>query len=74
MRTTLSPVGRSGSSRTGEPATRRYGWADFWCSHHQWETGWDAPASEEWSRKEGDELVAWLRREVASFADVVDER
>lgn len=59
---------------SGELATRLYGWAEFWCSHHQWETGWDAPASEEWSRKEGDELVAWLRREVASFADVSDER
>src|SRR5699024_9724307 len=38
---------------SGELATRLYGWAEFWCSHHQWETVWDAPASEEWSRKEG---------------------
>jgi len=53
---------------------RLYAWCDHWRSHHHWETGWDDPASEEKSRRDGDALIEDLRREVAAFAEVIDER
>lgn|SRR5699024_1875993 len=53
---------------------RLLAWAEYWNSHYHWENRWDDPISERTSRLEGDILVAELRKEVADFADVVDER
>ncbi|MCK2200996.1 hypothetical protein [Corynebacterium callunae] len=53
---------------------RVYDWADHWKTHCHWERGWDSPSSKEESKIKGDAIVRDLRAEVATFADVIDER
>lgn len=49
-------------------------WYRFWEEHFDPFGGWDAPENEQISQHRGDEMVARLRSETASFAEVRDER
>jgi hypothetical protein len=45
-------------------------WNDFWTEHFDPFKGWDAAANEAKWIADGRKVAAWLRREVAEFADV----
>ena len=45
-------------------------WNDFWTEHFDPFEGWDAAANETKWIADGRKVAAWLRREVAEFADV----
>ena len=49
-------------------------WYDFWEEHFDPFGGWDTAENRELSRVRGDEMVARLRSETASVAEVRDER
>lgn len=46
-------------------------WAQFWLTHFHHDEGWDSPARAESWRREGDQVVALLRRELSGTADVL---
>ena len=45
-------------------------WQEGWETHFHHDRGWDSDESRERWRRDGRSVVARLRREVASFADV----
>jgi hypothetical protein len=55
-------------------AQRIEAWMDYWRAHHHWEHGWDSQQAEDQSWIEGSALIAEIRTQVSSFANVLDER
>lgn len=47
---------------------------EFWQEHFHYETGWDSPEHLARWKAQTDQALAVLRREVATIAEVVDER
>jgi hypothetical protein len=59
---------------SAELESRMRTWHDFWEIHHHWERGWDSGENEILSWKEGSGMIAQLREEVGSFAEIIDRR
>jgi hypothetical protein len=47
---------------------------ELWADHFDHERGWDSPGNQDRWMTASQQALAVLRREVAVFADVVDER
>ena len=47
---------------------------ELWVRHYHFERGWESPGHEARWLAESEQALAVLRREVADFADVIDER
>lgn len=68
---TMEPADYALSEQLTELLRRSY---QLWEHHFNHDRGWDSPAEEARWRAASQQALAVLRREVAGFADVVDER